>query len=107
MKHKLLWLGLMSLGLIAVLAACGGGTSTPTPDPFFKSEDGFGKTPPEGAQTITPEEFKRRVAAGEGQVISKANFEAIKKADDALVLEDQKLVQPIIDAIARTVSANA
>jgi hypothetical protein len=98
MKHKPMFLGLMSLGLIAVLAACGGGTSTPTPDPFFKSEDALGKTLPEGAQTITPEEFKRRVNAGEGQVISKANFEAIKKADDALVLEDQKLVQPIIDA---------
>jgi Papain family cysteine protease len=98
MKHKSMFLRLMSLGLIAVLTACGGGTSTPTPDPFFKSEDAFGKTLPEGAQTVTPDEFKRRVGASEGQVISKSNFEAIKKADHALVLEDQKLVQPIIDA---------
>ncbi len=93
MKHKLM------LGFLAVLAACATPTSSPpAPDPFFKSEDAVGKTAPEGAQTITPEEFKRRVAAGEGQVISKANFEAIKKADDALVLEDQRFLQPILDA---------
>jgi Papain family cysteine protease len=94
MKHKLM------LGFLAVLAACATPTSStpPTPDPFFKSEDAIGKAAPEGAQTITLEEFKRRVAAGEGQVISKGNFEAIKKADDALLLEDQTFLQPILDA---------
>jgi Papain family cysteine protease len=95
MKYKL-----MLLGFLAVLAACATPNSStpPAPDPFFKSEDAIGKTAPEGAQTITPEEFKRRVAAGEGQVISKANFEAIKKVDDALLLEDQRFLQPILDA---------
>jgi hypothetical protein len=93
MKHKLM------LGFLAVLAACATpNSSTPTPDPFFKSEDALGKTLPEGAQTLTPDEFKRRVGAGEGQVISKSNFEAIKKADEALLLEDQKFLQPILDA---------
>lgn len=87
------------LALAGVLAACGSAPSTPsipTTD-LFKEGNAWQGGVPEGAEILSPEDFRKRVASGELVVSSTASIEAQKTAREKQYQVDKAFLQALPD----------
>jgi C1A family cysteine protease len=89
---KLTGLGLM-LSLWLLLAGCGNGTSNL--DGFFTKDKEWPGEIPSDAEIISSEEFKRRVEAGELEIITPAILEAQKQAQQKAYQDNIAFLQGI------------
>ncbi|WP_412027066.1 C1 family peptidase [Deinococcus yunweiensis] len=100
--------------LLGTLVACGGGSPSPGPGPetVFTEGNAWTGELPTGAEMLSPDEFRRRVDAGEYRVFSDATLEAQAAAGaaqfskDRAVLESTPNLSPTLQMLRDEIAAS-